>query len=369
VAEANLGHRFGPWQCRAILSDSANGTASQNPAVDRIGVMPNLRVIIDGDILNLAPDVYLRDFVGDVGDPHTGAISASPDVILRQTAEPNPQASFGDGSGTENNATLGFEAEAGQDNFIYVRVRNRGGSAAANVEATVYWAPVATLLTPDLWTLVGSTTIASVPTGDLLTVSDAIVWPSAAIPATGHYCFVGLIGHARDPAPLPADFLNWDNFRLFIRANNNVTWRNFNVVNNMPPSSAEPPNYVALPFLAAGAPDRARRMRLEVVGRLPKGAVAVLEMPQEWAQLLQVRPMPVEGAKRRCMVYAPVNPCGRTSFADVAFPVKARIPMRLLVKVPKELQRHEFEIFARQLFGNEEVGRVTWRLAPPRKSK
>jgi hypothetical protein len=43
--------------------------------------------------------------------------------------------------------------------------------------------------------------------------------------------------------------------------------------------------------------------------------------------------------------------------------------MRLLVKVPKELQRHEFEIFARQLFGNEEVGRVTWRLAPPRKSK
>jgi Subtilase family len=200
LAEANLGHRFDPGPCRAILSDPANGTASQNPPVDRIGVMPNLRAIIDGGVLNLAPDLYLTDFVGDVGDPHTGAISASPDVILRQTAELDPQASFGEGSGSENSPTLGFEAEAGQDNFVYVRVRNRGSSVAANVEATVYWAPVATLVTPDLWTVVGSTTLPSVPTGDLLTVSDAIVWPSGAIPATGHYCFVALIGHAHDPA-------------------------------------------------------------------------------------------------------------------------------------------------------------------------
>ena len=368
LAEANLGHRFGPGPCRAILSDPANGTASQNPPGDRIGVMPNLRAIIDGDVLNLAPDLYLRDFVGDVGDPHTGAISASPDVILRPTAESDPQASFGEGSGTENSPTLGFEAEAGQDNFIYVRVRNRGSSVAANVEATVYWAPVATLVTPDLWTLVGSTTLPSVPTGDLLTVSDAIVWSSGAIPTTGHYCFVALIGHAHDPAPAPADFLSWDNFRLFIRANNNVTWRNFNVVNNTPPLSGEPPNYVPLPFLAAGAPDRARRMRLEVVGRLPKGSAAVLEISLDWAQLLQAQPTQVKGAKQRCVVYAPVNPCGRTSFPEVVFPAKSRIPMRLLVNVPREMRKHQFEIFARQWFENEEVGRVTWRLVTARKS-
>lgn len=367
LVETSLGHRFGPWQLRAILSDPANGTASQNPTVDRIGVMPNLRAIIDADILNLAPDVYLRDFVGDTGDPHTGAISASPDVILRQTAVADPQASFGEGSGMENSTTLGYEAEAGQDNFLYVRVRNRGGTAVANLQATVYWAPPSTLLTPDLWTLVDSTMIANVPTGDLLMVSDAIVWPLAAIPATGHYCFVAVIGHAQDPAPAPADFLNWDNFRLFIRANNNVTWRNFNVVNNVPPSSAEPPNYVALPFLAAGAPDKARQMRLEVVGRLPKGAEAVLEMPREFAHLLRARPVPVNGSRKRQRVYVPVNPCGRTTFAEVAFPAKARIPMRLLVRVPKELRKHEFEIFARQLYDEEEVGRVTWRLAPHRK--
>jgi serine protease len=367
LAEVSLGQRFGPWPLRRLLSDPANGTTSQNPAVDRIGVMPNLRAIIDGSILNLAPDVYLRDFVGDTGDPHIGAISASPDVILRQTAVANPQAAFGEGSGTENSATLGFEAEAGQDNFIYARVRNRGGAAAANVAATVYWAPPSTLVTPDLWTLVDSTTIPSVPTGHLLTVSDAIVWPSAEIPATGHYCFVALIGHAQDPAPAPADFLHWDNFRLFIRANNNVTWRNFNVVNNVPPPSAEPPNFVALPFLAAGAPDKARRMQLEVVGRLPKDAVVMLEMPREWADLLQARPLPVKRAKNEHVVHVPINPSGRTTFAEVVFPAKARLPLRLLVNLPQELRKQEFEIFARQLYEKEEVGRVTWRLAPPRK--
>lgn len=47
--------------------------------------------------------------------------------------------------------------EAGQDDYIiYVRTRNRGGVGAANVVATVYWAPVATLVTPNLWTLIDS---------------------------------------------------------------------------------------------------------------------------------------------------------------------------------------------------------------------
>lgn len=61
------------------------------------------------------------------------------------------------------------------------------------------------------------------PTGEHLTVSDGIVWQAAHIPVPGHYCVVGLIGNAADPAPGPTDFLDWDNFRRFIRDNNNVT--------------------------------------------------------------------------------------------------------------------------------------------------
>ena len=186
--------------------------------------MPNLRAIIDGMVLNLSPDIYLRDFVGDNGDPHLGAISSSPDIILRPMAVPDPQAAFGAGSGTENDVTLGYEAESGQDNFVYVRVRNRGGTAASSVAATVYWAPPSTLLTPDLWTLLGTAMLPTVPTGDLLTVSDTIVWPAAAIPAPGHYCFVSILNTPRDPGPTPADLMDWNNFTTFIRSNNNVTW-------------------------------------------------------------------------------------------------------------------------------------------------
>ncbi|SEL24053.1 S8 family peptidase [Nitrosovibrio tenuis] len=368
LVQAASGDRLAPWQVRMILADPANGTPSQNPAMDRVGVMPNLRAIIDGKMLNLSPDVYIRDFVGDMGDPHLGAISSSPDIILRQTVVADPQAAFGAGSGTENDMTLGYEAKAGQDNFIYVRVRNRGGSTATNVVATVYWAPPATLLTSDLWTLLGSTILPTVPTGDLLTVSNGITWPSAAVPAPGHYCFVGILDTPRDPGPAPADFLDWNNFITFIRSNNNVTWRNFNVINNVPPPRTEPPGYVPLPFMAAGAPDKARRMWLEIVPRFPAGAEILLELPVEFAELLHVHPssVPFKYPDSPRLIHIHIHNCGYTKFPEVVFPAKARIPLRLLIKIPEAMRQHEFELFARQLYERDEVGRVTWRLVPPR---
>ena len=53
----------------------------------------------------------------------------------------------------------------------------------------------------------------------------------------------------------------------------------------------------------------------------------------------------------------------------IVISAKARIPMRLLVDVPREMRKHQLEIFARQCFANEEVGRITWRRAPTRNSR
>lgn len=365
IAEASLSSRFSPKQMRDILSDPATGTASDDPPVDRIGVMPDLRAIIE-DVLNVATDVYIRDFVGDTGDTHTGPISASPDIILLPSAVADPQASFGEGSGTENSSVLGFEAEAGQDNFIYVRVRNRGGSPAANVVATIYWSPPATLVTPDLWTLVDSINIGNVPEGDILTVSDAITWPSAAIPGEGHYCFVGLVGTADEPAPDPADFGAWANFQRFISENNNVTWRNFNVVNNDPSAGGgDPADFVALPFLAPGAPDKARRMALEIVAKLPRGSRVLLEAPLHFIDALQVRAPFLKAENKKGTVRVPINPYGRQSFEEMLFPAKSRTKLRLLVQIPKASRRNQYEVYARQLYKGREVGRITWRLVPP----
>lgn len=366
-AEAQLGFRFSPRQMREILSDPTPGRNTPPAASETtlIGVMPNLRTIFDS-VLNAAPDIYLRDFVGDTGEPHSGSISASPDIILSPVAVADPQGDFGAGSGTENSATLGFTAEVGQDNFIYVRVLNQGGSAAANVEATVFWSPVATLVTPDMWTLVGSTVLPSVPTGEQLTVSDGIVWPAAAIPAPGHYCFVGLIGNADDPAPNPADFLNWDNFRSFIRNNNNVTWRNFNVEDNEPDveAPAEPGVFKALPFLAPGAPDKGRFMALEILSKLPERTKALLEVPLVLFEMLHERQQfgRVAIDRKQGVAFIPFNPQGRTRFAEVLFAARSRAALRLLVHIPEEERGRRYQIAVRQLWEKEEVGRVTWQL-------
>jgi serine protease len=364
--QAAHGFRFNPKQLRAILRNPANGTLPSAAELTPIGVMPNLRAIAE-NILNLAPDVYLRDFVGDSGEPHAGAISASPDIILRPIAVANPQASFGAGSGTENSSTLGYEVEAGQDNFVYVRVLNQGGATATNVTATVYWSPVSTLVTPDLWTLVGSVVIPSVPTGSVLTVSNAITWPAAAVPASGHHCLVGIIGTAADPAPTPGDLLNWDNFRRFIRENNNVTWRNFNVVDNDPspsPDPTVPKEFIALPFLAPGAPDRARVMQLELVAKLPSGAKVLFEAPADFIERAQLLTPAAQLVAKLGRARVPVNASGRSKSRKLTFPARSRTQLRLLVHIPKQARERSYELYVRQLHDGEEVGRVTWHLAP-----
>jgi serine protease len=213
VYQATNGSRLSPGQMRQVLSDPTVNTLRAPGEATAMGVLPNLAGILGGGLLGLTPDVFIRDNIGDTGEPHSGIISASPDIILRKTAVADPpQAVFGQGSGTELDATLGHEAEAGQDNFIYVRALNQGSSVASGTTATVYWSEVSTLVSPDLWHLVGSVTLPDIPTGEQLVCGDAITWPAADIPATGHYCFVGLLDHPKDPAPPLADFFDWDNY-------------------------------------------------------------------------------------------------------------------------------------------------------------
>ena len=326
-----------------------------------MGVMPNLRGIIDS-ILGVVPDVYIRDNVGDTGDVHTGAISASPDIILLPAAVVNPQAAFGEGSGTENDAGLGFEATAGQDNVLYARMRNRGGAPAVNVATQIFWSPAATLVTPDLWTPVGTVTVPNVPMGDILTVSGALTWPQAQIPGPGHYCFVALAGTVGDPAPAPADFVDFNNFRNFIRNNNNVTWRNFNVV---PRDPGDPEAQVALPWLMPGAPRERVRFALELTLRLPKEAEVLWDLPLAFLRDFDAQVQIVEVDRDKDRGTARLPPAGRLLFGPALVPAKARYPMRFRVRLNSKDDRAVFPIDVRQLFeGKEEVGRLSWRFDP-----
>ncbi|MDJ0944484.1 MAG: S8 family peptidase [Kiloniellales bacterium] len=366
IYEAATGGRLSPRQMREILSNPANNTSPAASEATAMGVMPDLRGIIDS-MLAVVPDIYIRDNVGDIGDPHTGAISSSPDIILLPTTVANPQAAFGEGSGTENDASLGFEATAGQDNFLYARVRNRGGTPAINVSAEIFWSPPSTLVTPDLWTSVGTVTIPSVPIGDMLTCSDALTWPETEIPAPGHYCFVGLIGTDGDPAPAPADFLDFNNFRNFIRNNNNVTWHNFNVV---PRDPGDPEAEFALPWLMPGAPEERIQFALEITLRLPKRAEVLLEMPFGFLRDFDAQVKLVDIDKENDRGTAQLPPMGRLLFGPALMPARARYQMSFRVRLNSKDEDTVYPIDVRQLFeGKEEVGRLSWRFDPRAKQR
>ncbi len=364
---AQLGYRFSPLQIRNLLSDQTTGTASQDPLNDRLGWMPNLRTIIN-TTLGITPDIYIRDFVGDTGDPHTGSIGSSPDIILRRGLVTDPDKEFGELNPiNKDNVWLSVTAVPGQDHYIYVRVRNRGAGAATNVNATVYWSEPATLVTPNMWNLIGKTGNANVPPNDDLTVLPPIKWTT--IPGTGHYCFVALIGSPTDPSPLkPADFLNWpgatawDLYQRFIRENNNVTWRNFDVMTVKDfKSQAE--------FHLAGTWSQAAPMWLEVVSRLPARARLWLQVPDEdWKVLSALKGLgpvePIEMEKKTKGLAIRLNPHGRSKTQEIMFPCEFRSRCRLLVDVPERFRKDYGEVSIRQYSQNQEVGRMTWRLVP-----
>jgi serine protease len=359
--QATTSTMLSPGQMRALLSNPATGTAQGAGVAGAIGVMPDLSAIIP--TLGLLPDIYVRDAVGDTGSiPWSGAISSSPDVIVRPSPVADPQLAYGEGSGTEGSALLGHEVEAGQDNHIYVRVRNRGGAAATAVQATVYWSEVATLVTPSMWNLIGTVTIASVPVGDLLTVSPALLWDQTDIPATGHYCFVAMIGVPGDPAPPTPGVMSWTTFQDMIRNHNNVTWRNFNVVNALPDAPNSTP---AFDFKITGAEDRAHRFEFEIERRLPPDAELILEGPYQLLAMLRgENQWKIERDPKSREGRLALPPLPRIRCAGLTLPRGARLSCRFRIRPRGERVVYGQGVAIRQIYKGQEVGRITWQFAP-----
>ena len=357
--EALTATRLSPTQMRALLSDPATGTPQGPNVAGNIGVMPNLRAIIE-DTLGLVPDLYLRDNATDTGAiPSAGPISTSPDIIVRPAFVADPGAAFGEGSGQENSMTLGYEVEGGQDNYIYVRIQNRGTTDAVGVTATVYWSEVATLVTPDSWNLVGATAPVDVPQGDTIVVAGPLTWSAAEIPTTGHYCFVGMLNHAQDPVPPLPGPADWNGFTALIRNQNNVTWRNFNVVDELPDPSGDPS---VLPFLIAGAPDEARVFDLQILRDLPRAARVRLQVPFGLAaKLRRGRLWKMEVDRKQRFAVFDLPPLPRIDLGAIRLGAGARYPSRLIVHGAKGMERGGHGLAIRQVFEKAEVGRVSWQ--------
>jgi len=358
---------FSPSTVRDLLQ--VGGTPSANgDAVDKIKVMPNLRAILSDPQLNVAPDLYFRDSVGHTGDPTSSLVFMSPDIIVRQERVSIPDDAFGSGSGTENHPALSDHVDPAQDQFLYVRVLNRGGRTAKAATVDLYWAPSATLITPNLWQPIGSATLADVPTGHVFTVSPAVRWASADIPAPGHYCFVAVVCTDLDPRPGPSTFCTLNDFITYVRNNNNIGWRNLNVVAGPPlgPPRAPLPfglqKFYALPFLIPGAFDSRRSFEFEAIGGLPLGSQAFLQAPAWLAEALHPRPE-IHYDNEEGFAWIPLHPSGLRKLGGALLNAESLAKCRLVVSIPDEMRSNEYGFAVRQLHEGWEAGRITWRFA------
>lgn len=350
-----------PGQMRLILSDRATGTC-QGPTtvLKNIGVMPDLRKIIQ-NTLGLVTDVYLRDSLGDSGAvPGIGLVSMSPDVIVQTARVTDPDGSFGEGSGTENDDTLGNIIAHGQDNFIYVRMRNRGMAPAPATTATVYWSEVATLITPNMWVEIGTTGPIAVPVGNTLAVAGPLTWPKDDLPPPGaHACFIAVLDDPQDPAPprppsIPA--FDLPAFIKYICNQNNVAWRNFNVVDVPDP----PTGLAVMDFLITGAPDRVREFDFQLLQQLPEGAKVWIEVPLAMMEVLPrdaFSDVSIDHRGGRVRLAVPFVRC--LPLYNVRLGVGARYSCRLLVQGGKWHARGMYRVALRQIYKDVEVGRVT----------
>ncbi len=130
----------------------------------------------------------------------------SPDIWVRKTNTPGPH---------EN-------PEYGQVNYVKVNVRNRSLVTAINVPVKVYYANAsAGLAWPVDWTLIGVANVASLAGG--ATTEITLPWSP---PGVGHYCLLSRLDTPQDPMTNTET----TNIDYNVRYNNNIVWKNVNVV-------------------------------------------------------------------------------------------------------------------------------------------
>jgi hypothetical protein len=360
----NRGRIYNSSQMRAWISNPLLGTPSNDMINDLVGVMPDLEKLID-DLDHPSVDIYVRDNIDDNGSRYAGMISASPDVITKPFAVMNPDTAFGAGSGTENTRDLGNSILAGLDNYIYVRVKNKGLTPMNNVQVQVYYSEVGTLITPDRWNLIGNTTIPVVPAGDILTVTpNPIVWPAAEIPASGHYCYVCLIGCTEDPMPDPIllSLADWDDFNNMIRDNNNITWRNFNVINLVPASYHMP---LPVPFNMHGAQNKKVKFGFQLAHTFPYGTRIQLEFPADLLPEMSKTGHPI--FKNEDANYITWDHGNVIVLENMELPESYKGRCRIMINFPEnelELNMPHF-LTITQLYKNKIAGKITWEIKPP----
>lgn len=154
-----------------------------------------------------ATDVYIRDYVGDVGvEPHSNSVWTSPDIKVCPTAV---------------ECAVSQNPEVGSTNYIFVKLNSPGpyGSGADLGTLDVYRSsPGGGTAWPGDWTSIGG--ILGLSTAASGVTTAVIEW--ADVPGPGHFCLLARWESANDTMSFPEG----PNTVLNTQQNNNIAWRN-----------------------------------------------------------------------------------------------------------------------------------------------
>jgi carboxypeptidase T len=237
-------------------------------------------------------DVYMADSSMDAGSvPSAAPFWNSPDVWVRNN----------DDGGVVHQDTI-----RGRDNYIYIKVRNRGAAAAANVIVRAYiatwagtefthpadWIPLnpaggGTIASPGTY-LIGQSVLPSLLPAAAQIVK--ILWPKALIPGAAgwHPCL--LVEASPNDGPVESGQHVWDN--------NNLAQKNITIVN------AAKLRKLAFPFYVGSSVGTARTITVEV---------RKVKCPERIALSLAIDPEE-QRSVRRYDHFVPIQPAAPTAF-------------------------------------------------------
>jgi hypothetical protein len=307
-----------------------------------------------------AHDLYLRDNLQDHGrEPLIdGGISCSPDIVVFNQELLDPDATLAT-PGAQRSDTLGAPIEYGQDNFIYLRVQNRGQQPTAG-SARLYWADPSVLPAPASWNEITNPAsplpIPAVAPGEMAVIGP-IVWRKEQIPAKGHYCFIGTINSGDDPAPDPATIHTIDDYYRFIRLSNNATWRNFDVIDLFSNSMTQ------MEFTIQGWPRAKLSADLMVdLTNLPVGAKVTLRLLKRLSgEAALENAVRIESSEHYQELGLTPGTCGFVR--NMPLEPSDHCQASLQIVLPGRIASGSYRIAVAELIGGKEMGRVTRMLA------
>lgn len=357
-----VGARLLPTDMRALLSNPLLGTPS-NPGAE-IKSMPNLRCI--AECKGYVAALYLQKASTLFCElPDANPIGTSLDILTCSHRAERPTQYFSELNPLQENSLQHCRIINDQVNYVYARIRNCGSLTANNVVATVYRAPLATLITPDLLKEIGRSESVAVPVGFTPIVTDPIPWrPTVTSSSEGHTLIVDVA--PTDERQKPLQEMQWQEFLAILCNSNQVAQRSVQVVEVRPRT----PEKFSLPFLITGAPDQESTFTLEWVRQLPEGIDVQWQVPRVLFDILSrencIDEADVDSEQEQMKI--PLSQLNRVFLSKVKLPASARYQSQVLLTAADGFASGIYSLAVRQLLNNNEVGRVTWIFKPSKNS-